>query len=650
MTYPKDTSGKKKVSGIIEITRRGVGYVPFAEKFATGKELEDIEVETKDLAGALNGDEVEVIIKGLFPRPRGRVVRVVARAKENFVCTLKKEGAVMVALPDDKKFYKPIQLEKKPLYAEGEKVLVHLLSFDGKVGPLGSVVEHLGRAGEHRVEMNAIVLEKGFATRFPEEALREAREIELTHEKTIQEEARVRANFRDTVTFTIDPSDAKDFDDALSFVALKDGTFEVGVHIADVTHFVRPGMALEEEVIKRGTSVYLVDSTIPMLPLELSAGVCSLKPGEDRLAFSVLFRLSEQGKVLARRFEKTVIRSHKRFSYEEAQGVLDTGKGAFAAELGVLRHLALSLRKSREQKGAIDFGDNEVRFTLDEQGKPLSVVRKERLETMQLIEEFMLLANRAVAEHIHELASKVPEKKMLFLYRIHDLPKEDRIEELATFVRAIGYEFGQHKKTPSAKDIAKLLQDIAGKPEEHLIRTATLRSMAKAIYSTKNIGHFGLAFEYYTHFTSPIRRYPDMLAHRILASHSGGAPIQRQEFADLEKKCIAASLAEAKAVDAERESIRYKQVEYMSGKIGQVFDAIISGVTDWGLYVEEKESASEGLVRIATLGREFYRHDPKKYALVGERTKKKFALGDRVRVKLVAADLAARTLDFELVH
>ena len=651
MTHHKDSSEKKNVSGIIEITRRGAGYVPFVAKTAKSKTLEDIEVRTEDLSGALNGDEVEVEVLGLLPRPKGVVVRVVARAKEYFVCTLRQaEGThELVAVPDDKKFYRPIQLEKVPPYAEGEKVLVRLLSFDGKTDPFGRVTEHLGRAGEHRVEMNAIVLEKGFATRFPEAVLKEAQEIERTHEKTIQDEARVRTDFRETPTITIDPMDAKDFDDALSFVALQDGTFEVGVHIADVTHFVRPGMALEEEVIKRGTSVYLVDSTIPMLPFELSAGVCSLKPGEDRLAFSAIFRLNGQGKVLSRRFEKTIIRSHKRFTYEEAQAVLDTGKGPFAVELGTMRHLARTLRKGREQKGAIDFGDNEVRFTLDENGKPLSVVRKERLETMQLIEEFMLLANRAVAEHIHELASKVPEKRMVFLYRIHDVPKEDRIEELATFVRAIGYEFGQHKKTPNAKDIANLLKDIAGKPEEHLIRTATLRSMAKAIYSTKNIGHFGLAFEYYTHFTSPIRRYPDMLAHRILASHRSGAPIQRMEFADLEKKCIAASLSEAKAVDAERESIRYKQVEYMSTKIGQVFDAVISGVTDWGLYVEEKESASEGLVRIAPLGKEFYRHDPKKYAIVGERTKTKYTLGDRVKVKLVAADLSARTLDFELM-
>jgi ribonuclease R len=329
--------------------------------------------------------------------------------------------------------------------------------------------------------------------------------------------------------------------------------------------------------------------------------------------------------------------------------VLDQGHGTFAKELQTLWSLAQIMRKSREDEGAIDFGDNEVRFELDQNGVPLRVIRKERINTNLLIEEFMLLANREVAMYISTLAKKVPEKNLVFLYRIHDEPKADRVEELATFVRAIGYEFGSKKKRPSAKDIQKLLHQIEGKPEATLIRTATLRSMAKAIYSTKNIGHFGLSFEYYTHFTSPIRRYPDMLAHEILFSHLSGNPLTRKEYGHLEKLCIAASEQEAKAVSAERESIRYKQVEYMQGKIGQTFNGVISGVTDWGLYVEEKESAAEGLVRMRTIGDDFYNYVPKNYSLVGQRTKKKFSLGDRVRIKLVAADLATRQLDFALV-
>lgn len=582
-------------------------------------------------------------LSGLFPRPKGKVVRVISRAKTTFVCTLKGDKAV----PDDIKFYQPIEVAIGT-YAEGEKVLVELISFDGKHAK-GRIVEHIGHAGEHRTEMNAIVLEHGFRTRFPDDAQKEAHDLELNHAHIIKLEAPKRRDFRNTTTFTIDPHDAKDFDDALSIKKLDDGNFEVGVHIADATYFCREGTAIDEEAKRRGTSVYLVDATIPMLPHELSAGVCSLKPNEDRLAFSAVFVIDKHAKVLTREFVKSVIRSDKRFTYEEAQEILNHGKGEYIEELGELRQLSRIMRKEREREGAIDFGDNEVKFELDPSGKPLRVVRKQRIETNLLIEEFMLLANREVAAHISNLAKKVPEKNLVFLYRIHDEPKRDKIEELATFVRAIGYEFGKMKqKNYSAKDIQKLLKEIEGKPEEHLIRTATLRSMAKAIYSTKNIGHFGLSFKDYTHFTSPIRRYPDMLAHRILESHIDGKPITRKEYDSLERMCIAASEQEAKAVDAERESIRYKQVEYMSEKIGQEFDAVISGVTDWGLYVEDKETAAEGLVRVRTIGDDFYNYSSKEYALIGQRTKRKYALGDAVRVKLVAADLAARNLDFEL--
>ena len=681
MSPKKGPAGPKKaISGIIQVTRKGVAYMPMSPDGPKGKQDNDIEIAPENLRGALNGDTVSVELFGLFPRPKGKVVKVEARAKTEFVCTFKLQKNVLVAVADDARFYRAIQIKNADV-KEGDKVLVKLGEFDGTKDPTGEIIETIGTAGEHRTEMNAIVLEHGFRTEFSSAVAREAKEIEENHAATIEAEAKHRADFRGVTTMTIDPLTAKDFDDALSLQELDDDTFEIGVHIADVTFFVRPGMAMEEEAQKRGTSVYLVDATIPMLPHELSGNVCSLKEGEDRLAFSAIFKMNKNGDVLDRRFERTIINSNKRFTYEEAQNILDNfdktnggmgGSNHFSTaaknisgrlqasgehyedELVILRSLARILRKNREKEGAIDFGDNEVKFELDENGNVLRIVRKERIETNLLIEEFMLLANREVAKHVSKLAERVPEKNYIFLYRIHDEPKADRIEELSTFVRAVGYDFGRQtaKGKPfrySARDIASLLKQIEGKPEEHLIRTATLRSMAKAIYSTKNIGHFGLAFEYYTHFTSPIRRYPDMLVHRILASHISGNPISRREYDQLERLCINASEQEAKAVDAERESIRYKQVEYMATKIGQQFEGVISGVTDWGLYVEEKESAAEGLVRVRSLGDDFYTYNQKAYALIGERKKKKFTLGDKVNIKLTAADLSARTLDFELV-
>jgi len=654
--------GTKHVSGIIQITRKAVGYLAFPIEAGAKKILEDIEVGPEHLGGALNGDTVSVEIIGTSPRTKGKVVKVTSRAKTEFVGTLKHINDQWVVLASDIKFYRPLRITHPPKDAVvGSKVLAELLSFDGISDPEGKVVEVIGLAGEHRAEMNAIVLEHGFKTEFPPVVVAEAQKIEKEHAAIIASEIPKRADFRDITTMTIDPLDAKDFDDALSLRKLENDEWEVGIHIADATFFVRPGTALDDEAVKRGTSVYLVDATIPMLPLELSGNVCSLREGEDRLAFSAVFRMTNKGEVLDRRFTKSVIRSNKRFTYEEAQQILndsDANKNPdspFTQDLLTLRALSRILRKRRDEEGAIDFGDNEVKFILDEKGVPTGVVRKERIETNQLIEEFMLLANREVAAHISKLAESVPEKGLVFLYRIHDTPKEDRIEELATFVHAVGYEFGHMKSKKSkhkysARDIAHLLKQIEGKPEEHLIRTATLRTMAKAIYSTKNIGHFGLAFEYYTHFTSPIRRYPDMLVHRILESHLDGKPMSRREFTNLESMCITASEQEAKAVSAERDSIRYKQVEYLSSKIGQEFDAVISGVTEWGLYVEDMVSASEGLVRVRTIGDDFYNYNQKEYALVGQRTKKSFTLGDKVKVKLVATDLAARTVDFELVR
>ncbi len=643
----RSTRQKKIITGIIQIARNGKGYIAWPEEASK----EDARIENQDLLGALNGDLVEVALTKFSSPPQGKVLKVISRAKNEFVTTLKEIEGQWFAVPVDPRFYRTIHLIGVPENTTANsKALIRLISFSGSADPEGEIITLIGPVGEHYAEMNAIVLEHGFAIEFPEEVKKEARLIEEHHARTIAEETIHRRDYRQLSTLTIDPADAKDFDDALSVHELSHDEYEIGIHIADVTFFVRPKTALDTEARKRSTSVYLVDATIPMLPEELSGNVCSLRENEDRLTFSAVFRMNRQAKVLERRFEKSIIRSKKRFTYEEAQITLDTQQGLYFHELTVLRDLARILKKEREQMGAIDFGDaNEVHFTLDEKGTPVSVKRVDRLETNTLIEEFMLLANREVAQYVSKLTQNIPEKSPLFLYRIHDTPKEDRIEELATFVRAIGYDFGNKKRNHSPRDIIKLLKDIEGTAEENLIRTATVRSMAKAIYSTKNIGHFGLMLRHYTHFTSPIRRYPDILVHRILLSHLNHKLLTQEEFSNLEQLCIAASEQEARAVAAERESIRYKQVQYMTSKIGQEFDALISGVTDWGLYVEEKETSAEGLVRIRTLGNEYFNYVAKEYALVGEQSKKKYTLGDQVRVKLVATDPAARTLDFALI-
>lgn len=646
---------EKHISNKININRKGIGYISWPEETSlpttkTRDPRQDIEVATTDLMGALNGDMVKVEVVSMTPRPRGRVVEVTSRAKTDFVATLKKEGGRWLAITDDRRVYRPMCIvSPTEELEEGRKALITLELFTGEGNPTARIKQVLGFAGEHRTELNAIVLERGFATEFPSEVSMQAKKIEAEHSQTISAEAPTRTDYRGVTTFTIDPLDAKDFDDALSVQTLADGTYEVGVHIADATFFVTPGTPLGIEAQKRATSVYLVDTTIPMLPHELSGNVCSLREGEDRLTFSAVFIIDKDANVLAKRFEKSIINSNKRFTYEEAQEVLDAQSGLYLNELNILRDLSRIMRSQREKKGALDFGDNEVKFTLDADGKPVSVVRKTRIETNLMIEEFMLLANCAVAEYLSEITRKSPEARYVSIYRIHDKPKSDRLEELGMFVRALGIEFGNNKRDVTAQDIRTLLHDISGRPQERLIRTATLRTMAKAVYSTKNIGHFGLSFAYYTHFTSPIRRYPDMLVHRTLAAHLLSKPLSKEIMAEFENLCVTSTEQEIKAADAERDSIRYKQIEFMLTKIGQEFDGTITGVTDWGLYVEEAQSAAEGLVHIKNIGNEFFSHSAKEYALVGERTKKKYALGDSVRVKLTGGSLADRTLDFVLV-
>ena len=642
---------KVVIRGVISINSKGIGYI----KNALDPKAEDLEIQNVFLNTALHGDEVEAAVhpKVKGRRLQGEVLKIVTRAKTQFVGVLEAVGQNFFLSADDRKMYIDIFIPKeKSLGGKvGEKVLATIVSWhDRKKSPEGKVLKVIGKKGEHEVEMQSIVLEKGFDTDFPEAVVREADNIEKTQKTITPAEIQSRRDFRKIFTCTIDPVDAKDFDDALSFQKLPNGNFEVGIHIADVSHYVRPQSALDKEARKRGFSVYLVDRTIPMLPHALSNDICSLNPDEDKLTFSAVFEITKDADIKSRWFGRTIIHSDKRFSYEGAQGVLDQKSGDYFNELNTLNELALILKKRKIGSGAIDFETTEVKFVLDEKGKPIEVIKKERLDTHKLVEEFMLLANKEVAEFVHKSAKAHYQNKDIGIYRIHDLPDKEKIAELSIFLKALGYELPHSEKKISPKDIQALLNQVEGKAEESLIKTATIRSMAKAIYSTKNIGHFGLAFEYYTHFTSPIRRYPDLLVHRILDDILHNKKITSEQMAYYFTVSDESTRREIAAADAERSSVKYKQVEYMSEHIGEIYDGIISGVTDWGIYVEEVTTKSEGMVRLRDLNDDFYIFDQKNYAIVGQKKKKKYTLGDRVKIKVAAADLEKRTLDYRFVE
>lgn len=551
-------------------------------------------------------------------------------------------------MTDDRKMYVNILiLDPKP-EEMGKKVLARITHWnENEAFPTGEIVQVLGEKGDHETEIQSIILDRGIDTNFPPEVEREAEKINETEKPLREEEIKKRVDFRDTLTMTIDPVDAKDFDDALSIKDVGNGEFEIGVHIADVSYYVREGTALDREAQKRSFSVYLVDRTIPMLPEVLSNDLCSLNPNEDRFAFSAVFTMTKEGKVKTRWFGKTVIHSKKRFSYEAAQDVLNAGKGDLFTELDTLNKIAKKLHKENYAAGAIEFEQEEVRFKLDEHGKPLDVYKKERLETHKLIEEFMLLANREVAKFIYD---KTKETQGAGMYRIHDDPDAERIQELSLFIQALGYHLPVHQGKVNPKDINKLIESIAGAPEESLIKTATIRSMAKAIYSPKNVGHFGLGFKYYTHFTSPIRRYPDLMVHRILENILENKKSKvKDEYSAFKHIADHATDREIAAAEAERASIKFKQVEYMSEHIGEEFDGMISGVTEWGIYVEDIRTKCEGMVPLRELGDDFYIFNRKTYSVEGQKTKKKYRLGDKVRFRVMKADLDAKNLDYKLV-
>jgi ribonuclease R len=651
---PKDS---KTLTGIIKITAKPIGFV------IVGGQKEDIIIFEENLNCALDKDEVEVEIIGKDrDRKKGKITRIVKRFRNEFVGTVEKGAFGLVFKPDDFKFYREFELKNyDQSLTPDTKVLVKMLNWDNpNINPKGEILKIIGKKGEHETEMQSILLDKGIVYNFPADV-----ETEAQKESKSVFDTTDRRDFRKIITFTIDPADAKDFDDALSYEDLGNGKLRVGVHIADVSYFVRPGTPLDREALKRSFSTYLVDRTIPMLPEVLSNDLCSLMPNTDRLAFSAVFNIKkETGEILDRWFGKTIINSNKRFSYEEAQEILNfkgdektcspslghkvqsSRDSSFFTPLSELNRLANIYREENKKNGAIEFETDEVKFELDNQGKPLRIYKKARLDTMKMIEEWMLLANREVAKFISD---KVGKRGGASIFRIHALPKMEKIEELAIFVRALGHDLPIKNGQVSAKDINILLKQIEGHASESLIKTAAIRSMAKAVYSTKNIGHFGLAFEYYTHFTSPIRRYPDLMVHRILERYLKGEPIPKGEFSKFEKIAEEASDKEIIIQEAERESIKYKQVEFMQNKVGQEFDVVISGVTEWGMYVEDPETKVEGLIRIKDLTDDYYKLDQKNYCIKGERTKKKFSLGDSLRVRLVSADLDRKTLDFKLV-
>ncbi|WP_316761504.1 ribonuclease R [Pedobacter aquatilis] len=631
------------IIGRVDMTADGSAYIIPEDEFE-----KDVFVAPRKLRNALHGDTVKayVFAKKDGRKNDGEIVEIIKRAKSDFTGVIKISDRFAFVIADDKKMLHDIFVPLGDILGakNGQRVLVSLTDWpEGAKNPIGTVKHVLGDQGENNTEMNAILAQYGFPLSFPPQVEKEANAIP---EEIPAEEISKRRDFRSVLTFTIDPADAKDFDDAISYQKLPNGNHEIGVHIADVSHYVLQGTDLDKEAYSRATSVYLVDRVIPMLPERLSNGVCSLRPHEDKLCFAAVFELDEQANIVSEWFGRTAIHSDRRFSYEEAQEVIENKTGDYATEILKLNELAYILRDRKFKNGAISFESTEVKFKLDESGKPIGVYVKERKDAHKLIEDYMLLANRKVAEFIAK--KQKGEKKLTFVYRVHDSPNMETLNTFANFASRFGYKVNTKSDKEIAKSLNSLMADVEGKKEQNILTSLAIRSMAKAIYTTKKTSHYGLAFEYYTHFTSPIRRYPDVMAHRLLQTYLDGGKSADAEF--YEVASAHSSAMEKRAAEAERASIKYKQAEYLENNIGEIYKGIISGVTEWGMYVEIEENKCEGMIRLRDISDDFYVLDEKNYCIVGQRKKKKYQLGDEVMIRVKKVDLAKRQIDFSLMQ
>lgn len=649
--FRSDDGEPTYITGMVDFVNPRFAFIVSAEREV------DVRVKAEDLHNALDGDKVKIIVYGKVKdgREEGEVVEIVERKRDEFVGRIEISARYAFVVPDSKKTHFDIfvNLENINGAKNNDKVIVRVTEWpQGKrsreESPEGEVLAVLGPAGENETEIHAIMAEFGLPFSFSEELEQMANKIRPGITK---KEISKRRDMREVTTFTIDPEDAKDFDDALSFQLLENGNYEIGVHIADVSHYLKPGTALDDEAFERATSVYLVDRTIPMLPEKLSNDLCSLRPNEDKLTFSAIFEMNKNAQVVSQWFGRTIINSDRRFSYEEAQQRIETLEGDYAKEINLLNELALKLRVSRFMAGAINFETVEVRFELDEKGKPLGVVPRIRKDAHKLIEEFMLLANKRVAEFAFGLKKEkvkrdAKDNAKTFVYRIHDFPDPEKLNAFSVFAKKFGHAL-KIEENAIAKSMNRLIEDIEGKPEQNVLEALAIRTMAKAKYTTEAKGHFGLAFSHYTHFTSPIRRYPDVMVHRLLQHYlDNGKSADKEAY---EEKCVYSSEMEKRAADAERASIKFKQVEFMESMLNEEFDGLVTGVTEWGVFVEIIATKCEGMVRMSEMTDDYYEFDEKNYRIIGRRNKKIITLGDQVRVKVVQTDIDKRTIDLAFV-